>query len=70
MFILPSFRFKIYRIEKTLADFVESPEGRITTQICVLFGCEGWISIRPNTVFGCEFPWEGGMTMGEAALFS
>lgn len=70
MFILQSSRFKIYRIEKTLADFFESSEGRITTQICVLLGCEGWISVLPNTVSGCGFPWEGGMAMGEAALFS
>ena len=53
-----------------MADFFESSEGRITTQICVLLGCEGWISVLPNTVSGCGFPWEGGMAMGEAALFS
>lgn len=68
--MLQSYRFKIYRIEKTFADFVESLEGRITTQICVLLGCEGWIFILPNTIFECGFPWESGMTMGEATLFS
>ena len=68
--MLQSFRFKICRTEKTSADLMGSPEGGITTQICVALGREGWIFIPPNTVLGYGFPWESGMTMGEAVLFS
>lgn len=66
--MLQSFRFKIYRIEKTLADFVESLEGRITTRICVLLGVRAESFILPNTVFKCGFPWGSGMTMGEVTF--